>query len=181
MDYQLKRLKRTRITGGHALDFCADTMQLPGGRLETWDFIHHLHGGGAAVVPVLPDGRILLVRELRPAVDQEMLELPAGARDYPEEPGEEVAARELREETGYRAGKMSFLAKIYSAPAFCDETTEIYLATDLQKEGDMQLDEAEEIQTEVYELAELMQMIQNGEITDGKTVAGIFAYAAKVK
>ena len=78
---ELKRLNRRTVFNGRAIDFCKDTMRLPDGRIEEWDFIHHKKGGGACVVPVLPDGRILLIRQMRPAIDRETLELPAGARD----------------------------------------------------------------------------------------------------
>lgn len=178
MRSQLERLDRTLVSSGSALEFYRDTVRLPDGKLEQWDFVHHKKGGGACAVPVLPDGRILMIRQGRPSVDQEMLELPAGARNDPEEDAAVTAARELREETGYRAGKLTFLAHLVTAPAYCDETTDLFLAEELVPDGEQILDEAEDIRLEPHALPELMEMIAAGRITDAKTVAGLCACAA---
>ncbi len=175
MDYQIKRLKRTTIERGSALEYCQDQMLLPNGREESWDFIHHKRGGGAAVVPLLPDGRVLMIRQYRPAIDRETLEIPAGARENPSEDGSITAARELKEETGFEAGKITFLTKLYTAVSWCDETTEVYLAENLTRSGDQELDEAEEIRLVPMERQKLLEMIQNGALQDAKTVAGILA------
>ena len=82
MDYKLRRLDRTLASPGKVLEFYRDRVQLPDGQQENWDFVHHKRGGGACVVPVLPDGRILLIHQYRPAVDRETTELPAGAFEY---------------------------------------------------------------------------------------------------
>jgi ADP-ribose pyrophosphatase len=138
--------------------------------------VRHKKGGGACTVPVLPDGRILMIRKYRPAIDREALELPAGARDASGEDPAVTAARELEEETGYRPGKMTRLASILTAIAWCNERTDIYLAQDLEKAGEQQLDEAEEIEICAIPLKELCERIFAGEIQDAKTVAGIMAY-----
>ena len=178
MDYELTRKDRRVIYDGKILTLYEDLMQLPGGREEKWDFVHHKHGGGACTVPVLEDGRILLVKQYRPMVERETLELPAGAREDPSEDGSITAARELREETGRSAGCMTFLTRIDSMPAWCDETTDIYLAEELSEPEEQLLDDAEEIRIEAFTLEELLLRIFRGEIRDGKTVAGILAYAA---
>lgn len=191
---RLRRLHRTLACRGSVVDLYKDTMQLPDGKLADYDYIHHKKGGGACVVPVLPDGRILLVRQYRPAVEADTLELPAGAREMVSSGGinggtpggkncgapedtRVTARRELREETGYRAGKLTFLLSILSAPAYCNEFTDIYLAEDLVKEGSQQLDEAEEIRLEARSLDELLHLISAGKLRDAKTAAGILAYA----
>ncbi len=176
MPYKLKRMSREVVAEGSALTYCQDEMRLPNGRIEKWDFIHHNRGGGSAIVPVLPDGRILLIRQLRPAVDREFLELPAGAKEAPDEDPKETALRELQEETGYRCGKLTFLTRIMSAPAFLDETTDIFLAEELTKVGEQSLDEAEEIRLCPCEASELKAMIQDGVLQDAKTVVGILTY-----
>ena len=173
----LKRLERKTVYSGKILDFCRDTVELPNGKTEEWDFLHHRKGGGAAVVPVLSDGRLLMIRQYRPAVGRETLELPAGAKDTGEDAAV-TAARELREETGYLAKKFTFLTALDTAVAYCDERTEIYLAEELSAEYEQELDEAESIRIEKLELKELLMRIRRGEITDAKTVAGICAYAA---
>ena len=104
MDYKLRRLDRTLASPGKVLEFYRDRVQLPDGQQENWDFVHHKRGGGACVVPVLPDGRILLIHQYRPAVDRETTELPAGAFDMDDPDFSITASRELEEETGYRCG-----------------------------------------------------------------------------
>ena len=175
--HRLERTGRKTVYEGAILDFCRDTVILPDGRTELWDAVHHKKGGGACAVPVLPDGRILMITQMRPVVGREMLELPAGCRDEGES-GEETAGRELLEETGYRAGKLTYLATVDTAPAWCDETTEIYLAEELEPAGDQKLDEAEEIAVGAYHPEELRRAVFSGEIRDAKTVAGLMAYFA---
>jgi ADP-ribose pyrophosphatase len=178
MEHNLKRLDRKVVYPGKVLNFCKDTMQLPTGKIEEWDFLQHKKGGGACVVPVLPDGRILMIHQYRPAVDRETIELPAGARDAEDVDTSVTAKRELEEETGYSSEEISPLVKIQTAVAYCNEYTDIYLARNLQPIGDQHLDEAEEIKVEAFEKEELLRRIYAGEIRDAKTVAGIMAYAA---
>ena len=173
---QIKRLKRELKFEGTILKFYQDTMQIPNGNTAVWDFI--AHKGAAAVVPVLPDGRIIMVRQYRNALERYTLELPAGAVNEVDEPKEICAVRELEEETGYRAGKMEWLINLNTTVAFCNEFIGIYLATELEKTH-QHLDEDEYVDVEFCELAELMDMIYTGKITDGKTIAGSLAYANK--
>ena len=168
----LHRTGRRLAYSGAVLDFYRDRMVLPDGKEEEWDFLSHKKGGGACAVPVLPDGRILLIRQLRPVIDRKTWELPAGARDHQEDPSV-TAARELFEETGYRAGRITPLLVLKTAPAWCDEETHVYLAEDLTREGDQCLDEAEEIDMAAFPLPELLARIRSGELQDAKTVAGI--------
>ena len=178
MDYTLRRLNRELASPGKALEFYRDTMQLPDGRTEKWDFVHHKKGGGACVVPVLPDGRVLMIHQYRPAVDRETTELPAGAFDADDPDFAVTASRELEEETGYKCGKIRRLVRLDTAIAWCDEKVEIYLAQDLYKAGGQQLDDAEEIGVEAIPVEELRRRIFAGEMRDAKTVAGILAYLA---
>lgn len=178
MDYKLRRLNRELVSPGKALDFYRDTMELPDGAVEKWDFVSHKRGGGACVVPVLPDGRILMIHQYRPAVDRETTELPAGAFDADDPDFAVTASRELEEETGYRCGKITRLVRLDTAVAWCNEKVEVYLAEELVRSGDQSLDQAEEIGLEAIPLAELKRRIFAGEIRDAKTVAGILAYLA---
>ena len=173
---QIKRLKRELKYEGTILKFYQDTMRIPNGNTAVWDFI--AHKGAAAVVPVLPDGRIIMVRQYRNALERYTLELPAGAVDEVDEPKEICAARELEEETGYRAGKLEWLINLNTTVAFCNEFIGIYLATELEK-TQQHLDEDEYVDVEFCEVDELMDMIYTGKITDGKTIAGILAYVNK--
>ena len=101
MDQQVKRVKRELIKHGAILDMYEDTMELPDGKQETWDFISH-RKGAAAVVPVRGDGKILMVKQYRNAIDRMTLEIPAGSRDSVTEDTRVCAARELEEETGVK-------------------------------------------------------------------------------
>lgn len=174
MDCQVKRKKRELIRSGAILDIYTDTMELPNGKTEEWDFISH-RKGAAAVVPVQDDGKILMVRQYRNALERMTLEIPAGSRDSVTEDTRVCAARELEEETGYQSGDLTFLLSLRTTVAFCDEFIDVYLARNL-KPGSQKLDEGEFIEVESYELKELCEMIYQGKLQDAKTVAAILAY-----
>lgn len=176
MKHALTLLSRQVKASGSIVDLCEDRVLLPDGKVESWDFVHHKKGCGAAVVPVLPDGRILLVTQFRPAVGEEMLELPAGGKDPADASLLETARRELLEETGYTADAFSFLCRARTAVAWCNEYTEVYLARDIRKVQAPHLDEAEDIRRDFYTKEELLSRIQSGALTDAKTIAGLCAY-----
>ena len=131
-----------------------------------------VHKGAAAVVPVYEDGTTLLVRQHRVSVDRVTLEIPAGKLDSAGEDPLECAVRELREETGLTAGKMTFLTSVLTTPGFCTEKIGIYLAQELS-EGDMHLDEDEFLNVVRMPLDEAIGMVMRGEIRDGKTICGL--------
>lgn len=174
MDKQIKRVKRELIHRGAILDIYQDTMELPEGKQEIWDFVSH-RKGAAAVVPVREDGKILMVRQYRNALERETLEIPAGSRDSVTEDTSVCAARELEEETGYKSDQLTFLLSLRTTVAFCDEFIDVYLAKDLKK-GELHLDDSEDIDVEEYEIEELCEMIYQGKLQDSKTVAALLAY-----
>jgi ADP-ribose pyrophosphatase len=133
-----------------------------------------LHPGGVAVVPVLDDGRILLIRQFRYPVGDYILELPAGKLDSGQTP-QETIARELEEETGYRAGELIPACTFYTSPGFSNESIHLFIAHDLTQ-SKQQLEEGEHIMLEAFSLEECLNKIGNGEIRDGKTILGIFWY-----
>ena len=151
-------------------------MQFSNGNTEEWDYIHHR--GAAAVVPVTDDGRIIMVRQYRNALERFTLEIPAGALDDPEEPGINCSARELEEETGYRSENLEWLITLRTTVAFCNERIEVYVAKNLVP-SKQHLDPNEFVNVELHTVEELKQMIFDGEIEDSKTVASILAYDAK--
>ena len=171
---RVKRIKRELVQKGTILDIYKDTMLLPNGKTEEWDFVSH-RKGAAAVVPVTEDGKILMVKQYRNALERMTLEIPAGARDSVTEDTKVCAARDLEEETGYRSEDLSFLISLKTTVAFCDEFIDVYLAKNL-KPGKQHLDEGEFIDVEAYEIEELCQRIYAGEIQDAKTVAALLAY-----
>lgn len=172
-----ERISRELIHKGAIIDYYQDTMKIPNGNTAKWDFIKHK--GAAAVVAVKEDGRLLMVRQYRNALERETLEIPAGGLNGPEEPTDLAAARELEEETGYTAGKMELLISLYTTVAFCNEKIDIYLARELKKKGKQHLDEDEFINVEAYTLEELKQKIYDCQIQDSKTICGILTYASK--
>lgn len=171
-----KRLKRELVAKGAVIDYYQDTMLIPNGNTAKWDLIDHK--GAAAVVAVREDGKLLMVRQYRNALERETLELPAGGLNGREEPTAAAAMRELEEETGYTCDKVELLSTIYTTVAFCNEKIDIYLAKDL-KPGRQHLDEDEYLNVEAYTLEELKQMIFDRKLQDAKTICGILTYAAK--
>lgn len=177
MENQIKRVKRTLKHNGAIVDFFSDTMQMPDGKQVEWDLIHH-RKGAAAVVPVLPDGRILMVRQYRNALERMTIEIPAGARDSTEEETALCAARELEEETGYHSDELAYLLSLRPTVAYCDEFIDVYVAKNLVKTK-QHLDPDEYVELEAFELDTLCEMIYAGKIQDGKTVAALMAYKNK--
>ncbi|MCI8664136.1 MAG: NUDIX hydrolase [Hungatella sp.] len=169
------RLKRELKYEGAILKIYEDTV-MANGHEAHWDFIHH--DGAAAVLPVADDGKILMVRQYRNALDRQTLEIPAGKLDEPDEPKIECAYRELEEETGYRTEKLEYLMSLNTTVAFCDEAIDIFVARNLIP-SHQHLDEDEVIEVEPWDLEDLLELIYTGKMTDAKTVAAISAYAAK--
>lgn len=172
----MRRLKRTLKYQGSIIPVYSDTIELENGKLVEWDFIDHY--GAAAVIPVLDDGRILMVRQFRNAVDRVTLELPAGKKDLRGELGIKCASRELEEETGYASDNLEWLVNICSWVAFSNEIIEVFVAKDLKK-TEQHLDEDEFVDVESYTIEELKEKIFSGEIEDAKTITGILAYESK--
>ena len=176
MKKEIKRVKRERVYQGTIVDVYKDYMEFSNGNHEVWDYIHHK--GAAAVIPVMDDGRLLMVRQYRNALDRFTLELPAGGLDQADEPGRDCSARELEEETGYRTEKLEYLMSLNTTVAFCDEAIDIFVARNLIP-SHQHLDEDEYTEVEAWELKDLMQLIYDGKMTDAKTVAAISTYAIK--
>lgn len=169
------RLKRELRYEGTILKIYEDTV-IANGHEAHWDFIHH--DGAAAVLPVTDDGKILMVRQYRNALDRSTLEIPAGKLDAPGEPKIECAYRELEEETGYRTEQLEYLMSLNTTVAFCDEAIDIFVARNLIP-SHQHLDEDEVIEVEPWDLKDLLELIYAGKMTDAKTVAAITAYAVK--
>ena len=132
-----------------------------------------IHPGGAVVVPVKDDGKIILVKQFRYPLQKTLIELPAGKLDKGEDPLV-CATRELEEETGYKAKQIKKLGEIYTAPGYCTEILHIYSASGLIP-GDHNREEGEHgMEILEYSLDEIENMIRNGEITDAKTIVGIY-------
>ena len=173
---EFKRLNRELVYHGSIIDFYKDTVEVPNGNIVKWDFI--AHQGAAAVIPVTEDGRVLMVRQYRNALDRYTLEIPAGGLNGADEPTKEAAARELEEETGYKSNDLELLITIRTTVAFCNEKIDIYVARNLT-ESRQNLDEDEFINVEAYTVEELTALIFERKIEDSKTIAALLAYKDK--
>lgn len=169
---ELKRLKRELLYSGKVFDLIVDEIEYPSGRRGVREIAHH--PGGAVVVPVLDDGRIVMVRQLRYPLEKHILELPAGKLSPGEAP-EHAARRELEEETGWVAGRLTKLISIYTTPGFCDEELHLYLGTGLHPAPDgHKREEGESSMTiHLFALNDALRMIETGEIKDSKTIVGL--------
>lgn len=168
-------LHHRRVHAGKVLDLDVDEVVEPGGVHGVREVVRQ--PGSVAALPVLDDGRLVLVRQYRYAVDARVWELPAGRRD-PGETAEEGARRELEEEVGLRAGKLEPLLVFWTTPGFCDEVMHLFRATDLQAvpprpEGD------ERIESASFTLDEAMAMVRRGEVREGKTLVALLLEARR--
>ena len=176
MSEDVKRMGRELAYQGTVLKVYKDHMKFSNGNTEDWDFIHH--DGAAAVIPVMDDGKILMVKKYRNALERDTLEIPAGKPDDPDEEGIVCASRELKEETGYSSDDLEWLLTIRTTVAFCNERIEVFVARNLIP-GEQHLDEDEFVDVKAYKLEELKEMIFEGKIQDSKTMAAILAYESK--
>ncbi len=168
-----KVLKSNILFHGKVFDLQVDEIEYDSGNKGIREVA--VHNGGAVVVPVKDDGKIILVKQFRYPFQDFLLELPAGKLEKNEDP-KECATRELTEETGYSSDTITKLGKIYTTPGFCTEVLHIYLAENL-KSGNHNREEGE-YGMEVYEftLDEINKKIRSGEIVDAKTISGIHFY-----
>lgn len=173
-----KKLGEKLAYQGNLIQVYNDNLQLPNGKQVTYDLIRH--SGGAAVLPIDEQGRLVLVCQYRNSVDREVLEIPAGLLEKTDASTEVCARRELAEEAGYIAENLEFVAQVYGAIGVCDEKTDIYLAENL-KSCERHLDPEEFIEIRYLELQDAMTMIQKKEIIDAKTVIAIQYYQLKKK
>ncbi len=178
MIQKFEKLEQKVMHSSGILDFCDYKMKTPDGRIVHYDMMRHK--GASAVIPVTDEGKILMVRQYRAAIDQITLEIPAGGRDSLEESFRTTAMRELEEETGFRCGQLEHLITIIPAVAYCDEKIEVYVARELVS-AKQDLDEDEFIDIEEYDLEELKKMIFSAEIIDSKSVASIMAYSEWIR
>lgn len=150
---------------GRIISLAMEQHPLPDGRQAEFEIIRH--PGGAAVVPLLADGRVVLIRQFRPAFAAWLWEIPAGRLEIGESPAA-CAGRELAEETGYRAGRLEKLGEMLSTPGFCDEVIHLFVARDLHPSA-CTPEEDEFIEAVPFSLAEALAMVRRGEIVDGKS------------
>lgn len=171
-----KLLERRAAYEGRMLHVYSDRVEI-GGRETTREVV--LHPGACAILPVTEKKEILFVRQYRYAAEETLLEIPAGKIDPGEAP-DVCAARELTEETGFRAERLRKLGAVFTTPGFCNEKIHLYLADRLVP-AHQHLDTDEFLDVVKIPLGEALEMIRNGEISDAKTLAAFAIAAGRLK
>jgi len=162
-------IKSEIILQGRAFKIRRDLMKTPDGRETKFEIVEH--GGSVIIIPVDEQGNIWFVRQYRHAAGRNLLELPAGTRDG-DEPYEECAAREIREETGMEAGTLTKIGEFYLAPGYSTEFMGIFLATNLSH-NPLDPDMDEFLLVEKIPAKKAMEMAERGEVPDAKSLAAL--------
>ena len=168
-------INHKEVYSGKIIKVHVDTIRQKSGGKTIREVV--LHPGGVTAVPILDDGRLLLIRQFRYPIRKYILELPAGKLDSGQPPMETVA-RELEEEIGYCAGNLTHECTFYTTPGISNESIHLFMARDLTPSV-QHLEEGEHITVESHTIEECLQKIKNGEICDGKTILGILWYQMK--
>jgi ADP-ribose diphosphatase len=162
-------IKSETILEGRTFKIRRDYLKTPNGGETRLEIIEH--GGSVVLIPIDEEGNILFVRQYRHAIARDLFELPAGTREG-DEPYEDCAAREIREETGMEAGKLQKVGEFYLAPGYSSEFMVVYLATGL-KENPLDADDDEFLQVEKIPLKKAIEMAERGDIPDAKSLAAL--------
>ena len=169
MNMPFELLRSETLLKGRAFTIRRDWLKTPDGRETKYDIIEH--GGSAVIVPIDADGNLLFVRQYRHAAGTDLLELPAGTLDEGEEPAV-CAAREIREETGFAAGKLEKIGEFHLAPGYSTEFMVVFLATDL-KHDPLEADADEFLSVEKIPVKQALEMAEKGGIPDAKSLAAL--------
>jgi ADP-ribose pyrophosphatase len=162
-------IKSETLLEGRAFKIRRDHLKTPDGRETKLEIVDH--GGSVVIIPIDAEKNLLFVRQYRHAAKADLLELPAGTRDN-EEPYEECAAREIREETGMEAGKLQKVGEFYLAPGYSTEFMAVFVATEL-KHNPLNADEDEFLQVEKIPIKKAVEMAEHGEVPDAKSLAAL--------
>jgi ADP-ribose pyrophosphatase len=162
-------IKSETLLQGRTFRIRRDLLQTPDGRETKLEIVEH--GGSVVLIPIDEHGNMWFVRQYRHAAGMDLLELPAGTRDG-DEPYEECAAREIREETGMEAGRLERIGEFYLAPGYSTEFMSVFLATDL-KHNPLDPDADEFLAVEKIPVKQAIEMAEHGAIPDAKSLAGL--------
>lgn len=171
MKFEEKTISEKIMYKGNYLTMVNVEVKLPNGKISNKDVLKH--PGACGVITITNEGKIMLIKQYRKAIEETIYEIPAGKLKIGEDP-EKCAYRELEEETGYKADKLIYLGKIAISPGYCDEYLYLYKAVGLVK-TETNFDEDEFIEIEYFNHDEVKGMIKNGMIKDAKTICA-FTY-----
>ncbi|MGL4624650.1 MAG: NUDIX hydrolase [Culicoidibacterales bacterium] len=163
---------------GRVVGVYEDQVILPNGTMAQRDVVRH--PGGVCVLALTAEQEVIFVRQYRYVLDQLTLEIPAGKLDPTDSEPEAAARRELAEETPYTAQALELLHAFYPTPGFCDEKLYLYLAHGVELNSELTPDDDEFVDVVTYPLPEALAMLAAGEITDGKTIMALQAYALRL-
>ncbi|AEB75953.1 NUDIX hydrolase [Clostridium botulinum] len=169
MNFTEKTINEVNEYNGKIIKLDVRTVELPNGKTAKREIVKH--PGGVAILAFKDKETILLVEQFRNPLGNTILEIPAGKLEQNEEI-EICGRRELEEETGYKANKFTYLGKIVTSPGFCNECIYIYKAQELYQ-GIIGGDEDEFINIHEIKIEKLKEMIKNGDVIDGKTIAAL--------
>lgn len=171
-----KTLSTQTVFEGRIMSVDVLEVELEDGRTSVREIVRH--GVAVALIPQLPDGRFIFIRQFRKAMERVCFEVVAGNCD-PGEAAAVSAARELKEETGYTANSLELLGPIFPSVGYCTERIDIYYAKITEAQGATSFDEDENIETVLLSEAEMDEMIRTNQIADAKTLAAWMLYKAK--
>ncbi|WP_019165271.1 NUDIX domain-containing protein [Staphylococcus delphini] len=165
MHFEEKTISKESIYKGKIIEVEKHQVSLPNNETAYREVVKH--NGAVAICALTPDQQVILVKQYRKVLEQELLEIPAGKLE-PGEDRESAAMRELEEETGYKAKKLTLIGEVYGTPGFSNEKISVYFADDLV-EGEVNLDEDEFVEKVLYSLEDVKKAVEARTIEDAKT------------
>ncbi|MBC8683174.1 NUDIX hydrolase [Staphylococcus pseudintermedius] len=165
MHFEEKTISKESIYKGKIIEVEKHKVSLPNNETAYREVVKH--NGAVAICALTPDQQVILVKQYRKALEQELLEIPAGKLE-PGEDRESAAMRELEEETGYKAKKLTLIGEVYGTPGFSNEKISVYFADNLV-EGKVNLDEDEFVEKVLYSLDDVKKTVEARTIEDAKT------------
>ena len=169
---QKAKVHREWIHQGQYIKLRKDVIEADGHPKKTWELV--IHPGAVAIIPIDKNGNLVLVEQWRRAIEKITLEIPAGTLDPGESPGV-CAQRELQEETGYKANTLTAFGGCFSAPGISSEYVYLYIGKDLEK-SPLIADDTDVIDVRTVSMVKALELIEDGSITDAKTIVGILRY-----
>ncbi|MGG1248180.1 ADP-ribose pyrophosphatase [Bacillus spizizenii] len=166
-----KTISKEQIFSGKVIDLYVEDVELPNGKTSKREIVKH--PGAVAILAVTDEGKIIMVKQFRKPLERAIVEIPAGKLEKGEEP-EYTALRELEEETGYTAKKLTKITAFYTSPGFADEIVHVFLAEELSVlEEKRELDEDEFVEVMEVTLEDALKLVESREVYDAKTAYAI--------